>query len=222
MVMSYKLGMPPVRMFELLPEHLRRVDETDDAFFYSQPRIVKHIDEPACKALTEYFRRTLPPNGEILDLMSSCVSHLPEDIGYKKVVGLGMNQIELEANSRLSSYLIQNLAVNPKLPFVNNSFDACTLTVSVQYVVHPISVFQEIGRVLKPNRPCIVSFSNRCFPTKAVSIWHQLSDMGHAQLVAHYFDGSGVFGPPETADISPNRGKTDPLIVVCAKSENKV
>ena len=209
-------------MLELLPEHFRRVDETDDAVFYSQPRIVKHIDEPACTALTKYFRKMLPPNGEILDLMSSCVSHLPEDIGYKKVVGLGMNQIELDANSRLSSYLVHNLAVNPKLPFENNSFDACTLTVSVQYVVHPISVFQEIGRVLKPNRPCIVSFSNRCFPTKAVSIWHQLSDMGHAQLVAHYFDGSGVFGPPETADISPNRGKTDPLIVVCAKSENKV
>ena len=209
-------------ILELLPEHFRRVDETDDAVFYSQPRIVKHIDEPACTALTEYFRKMLPPNGEILDLMSSCVSHLPEDIGYKKVVGLGMNQIELAANSRLSSYLVHNLSVNPKLPFEDNSFDACTLTVSVQYVVHPISVFQEIGRVLKPNRPCIVSFSNRCFPTKAVSIWHQLSDMGHAQLVAHYFDGSGVFGPPETADISPNRGKTDPLIVVCAKSENKV
>ena len=208
-------------MLELLPEHFRRVDETDDAVFYSQPRIVKHIDEPACTALTEYFRKILPKNGEILDLMSSCVSHLPEDIGYKNVVGLGMNQIELEANSRLSSYLIHNLAVNPKLPFVNNSFDACTLTVSVQYVVHPISVFQEIGRVLRPNRPCIVSFSNRCFPTKAVSIWHQLSDMGHAQLVAHYFDGSGVFAPPKTVDISPNRGETDPLIVVYAKSENK-
>ena len=209
-------------MFELLPEYFRRVDETDDAVFYSQPRIVKHIDEPACTALTEYFRKMLPPNGEILDLMSSCVSHLPEDTGYKNVVGLGMNQIELEANSRLSSYLIHNLAVNPKLPFVNNLFDACTLTVSVQYVVHPISVFQEIGRVLKPNRPCIVSFSNRCFPTKAVSIWHQLSDMGHAQLVTHYFDGSGVFTLPETTDLSPNRGKTDPLIVVCANSENKV
>jgi len=207
-------------MFELLPEHFRRVDETDDAVFYSQPRIVKHIDEPACKALAEYFTKMLAPNGEILDLMSSCVSHLPEDIGYKKVVGLGMNQIELAANSRLSSYLVHNLSVNPELPFEDNSFDACTLTVSVQYVVHPISVFQEIGRVLRPNRPCIVSFSNRCFPTKAVSIWHQLSDIGHAQLVAHYFDRSEVFGPAETADISPNRAKSDPLIVVCAKSLN--
>ena len=222
MVISYKLGMPHEKTFKLLPEHLRRVDETDDAVFYSQPRIVKHIDEPACIALTEYFRKMLPQNGEILDLMSSCVSHLPEDTGYKNVVGLGMNQIELEANSRLSSYLIHNLALSPKLPFADNLFDACTVTVSVQYIVHPISVFQEIGRVLRPNSPCIVSFSNRCFPTKAVSIWHQLSDMGHAQLVAHYFNGSGVFSPPEAADISPNRGKTDPLIVVSAKSGKKV
>ena len=65
----------------------------------------------------------------------------------------------------------------------------------MQYVVHPISVFQEIGRVLRPNRSCIVSFSDRYFPTKAVSIWSKDSDMEHAQLVAHYFNGSGVFGP---------------------------
>ncbi|MAH83727.1 MAG: hypothetical protein CBB68_05110 [Rhodospirillaceae bacterium TMED8] len=207
-------------MIELPQEYLRRVDETDDAIFYSQPRIVKHIDDPACSALTDYFREVLPPNGVILDLMSSYASHLPEDIDYKGVVGLGMNKIELEANSRLSSYLIHNLAFNPKLPFDDNTFDACTLTVSVQYLVHPISVFQDIGRVLRPNGPCIVSFSNRCFPTKAVCIWHQLTHMEHAQLVAHYFDGSEVFSPSETADISPNPGNTDPLTVVWAKSLN--
>ena len=204
--------------FELLPEHLRRVDQTNDAVFYSQPRLVKHIDDPACAALTEYFSKILPLHGEIFDLMSSCVSHLPAGTDYNNVVGLGMNQIELEANPRLTSYVIHNLAVNPNLPFEDNSFDACTLTVSVQYIVHPVPVFQEIGRILKPNRPCIVSFSNRCFPTKAVAIWHQLSDIGHAQLVAHYFGASQVFGPSETTDISPARGQTDPLIVVSASS----
>ena len=70
-------------MRDLLPEHFRRVDEADDAIFYSEPRLVKHIDEPACEALTEYLREMLPPNGEILDLMSSCASHLPEDLDYK-------------------------------------------------------------------------------------------------------------------------------------------
>ena len=204
--------------FELIPAYFRRIDESDDAFFYSEPRILKHIDDAACTALTEYFRKVLPSNGEILDLMSSCASHLPEEIAYKNVVGLGMNKIELEANQRLDSHLIHNLAVDPRLPFKDNSFDACTLTVSVQYIVHPLRVFREIGRVLRPACPCVVSFSNRCFPTKAVAIWHQITDFGQAQLVAHYFDTSERFGPPEITNISPNRGQTDPLTVVCAAS----
>ena len=204
--------------FDLTPEHFQRMDNSNDEVFYSEPRIVKHIDEPACAALTSYFSEILPRSGEILDLMSSCVSHLPESASYKDVVGLGMNKIELQANPQLSNYLTHNLAINPKLPFEDSSFDACTLTVSVQYLVHPISVFQEIGRVLRPNSPCIVSFSNRCFPTKAVMIWRQLNGEGHAQLVTHYFDSSGAFSASWKADISPNPGKTDPLFVVCARA----
>ena len=157
--------------FSITPHHLQRQDNSDDAVFYAEPRLVKHIDEPACAALTNFFTGILPPTGEILDLMSSYASHLPREAGYKSVVGLGMNEIELQANQQLSSYLVHNLAINPKLPFEDNSFDACIITVSVQYLVHPITVFKEIGRVLRPNCSCIVSFSNRCFPTKAVNIW---------------------------------------------------
>ena len=204
--------------FLITPHHLQRQDNSDDAVFYAEPRLVKHIDEPACAALTNFFTGILPPTGEILDLMSSYASHLPRKAAYKSVVGLGMNEIELQANQQLSSYLVHNLAINPKLPFEDNSFDACIITVSVQYLVHPITVFKEIGRVLRPNCSCIVSFSNRCFPTKAVNIWCQLNAMGHAELVGHYFDDSQCFSEVWQADISPNPGWTDPLMIVSARA----
>ena len=205
-----------ITMFELLAEHLRRIDEASDAHFYSQPRLVKHIDPLACNALTGYFREKLPAGGVILDLMSSCASHLPEDCSYESVIGLGMNEIELQSNPQLTDYVVSNLNTNPKLPFDDDSFDACIVTVSVQYLVRPIAVFQDIGRILRSRCPCIVSFSNRCFPTKAVAIWHQLSDRGHAELVGHYFDAAELFEPFEIVDISPNQSHTDPLFIVCA------
>ena len=82
-------------MFELLPEHLQRVDQTDDAIFYRVPRLVKHIDHPACNALTDYFRVNLRPQSDILDLMSSYASHLPEELSFNNVIGLGVNEAEL-------------------------------------------------------------------------------------------------------------------------------
>ena len=201
-------------VFELLTEHLQRVDETDDSIFYSVARLVKHIDPPACNALTDYFRVNLRPNSDILDLMSSYASHLPEELSFNNVIGLGMNEVELSKNTQLTDFVIQDLGKNYVLPFDDNSFDACVITVSVQYLIQPIHVFQEIARVLRPDCPCIVSFSNRCFPTKAVAIWQQLSDVGHTQLVGHYFAASGAFGSCKIDDISPNGSSTDPLFVV--------
>ena len=202
------------KVFELLTEHLQRVDETDDSIFYSVARLVKHIDPPACNALADYFRLNLRPHSDILDLMSSYASHLPEELSFNNVVGLGMNEAELRSNLQLTDYVIQDLGQNYILPFDDNSFDACLITVSVQYLVKPINVFQEIARVLRSDCPCIVSFSNRCFPTKAVAIWHQLSDVGHTQLVSHYFAASGGYEPCKIDDISPNGSFTDPLFIV--------
>ena len=93
--------------------HFARVDESDDTLFYASARLVTHIDAPACAALADYYRRILPAGGEILDLMSSCVSHLPDDVAYERVAGLGMNRTELEANPRLTEHLIHDLNANP-------------------------------------------------------------------------------------------------------------
>ena len=149
--------------------------------------------------------------------MSSCVSHLPTDIDYSRVCGLGMNKVELEANPRLRDHLIHDLTIDPTLPFADNEFDGCIINVSVQYLIHPVQVFGEIARVLKPGSVCAVSFSNRCFPTKAIAIWRAMDDQDHGRLVGYYFVESGGFEEPEFTNLSPNQGATDPLYVVSAR-----
>jgi SAM-dependent methyltransferase len=201
-------------MFPL--HYFERIDESDDQAFYQQPRLVVHIDDAAIAATTKLYREYLPPGGAILDLMSSWRSHLPEQVMFRRVVGLGMNEIELRENPQLSEYVCQNLNVDPQLPFADGEFDAGVLTVSVQYLTRPLEVYAEIGRVLRPGAPFLTVFSNRMFPTKAVAIWRALDDAGHAKLVASYYQGAGCFGPPELLDRSPRRWGADPLFAVVA------
>lgn len=200
--------------------HFQRIDESDDRLFYGTPRLVTHIDDPACAALVAYYGRTFPAGGAILDLMSSWVSHLPDDILYGSVIGLGMNAVELDANPRLSGRVLHDLNADPALPFADTSFDACAIAVSVQYLTQPIAVFAEIARVLRPGAVCAVSFSNRMFPTKAVAVWRAVGDRDHARLVGHYFVEAGGFDEPEFENISPNPGMSDPLYVVSARRES--
>ena len=200
----------------LRPEHFAREDEGPDPDFYREARLVTHIDDAAIAAATRFYRDTLPETGAILDLMSSWVSHLPRDRAYSRVVGLGMNADELARNDQLTEWLVQDLNADPTLPYTDATFDGAVDTVSVQYLTNPIEVFTEVGRVLKPGAPFIVTYSNRCFPTKAVAIWRVLSDRDHADLIALYFRLSGAFGQAEATDLSPNPGSSDPLYAVHA------
>ncbi|HMD64750.1 MAG TPA: methyltransferase domain-containing protein [Stellaceae bacterium] len=168
-----------------------KIDAEDDEIFYEPPRLVFHIDETAIAALTEFYWAVLPRGGVLLDLMSSWVSHLPPEIDYAEVVGHGMNAAELAANPRLARRFVQNLNRDPVLPFADNSFDAAMICVSIQYLQQPVAVLGEIGRVLRPNGRLIISFSNRCFWTKAVAIWRALDDDGHARLVQLYLRHAG-------------------------------
>jgi len=196
-------------------EHFQRVDESDDAVFYATARLVTHIDDRAIAAVTRFYE-TLAPDGErLLDLMSSWVSHLPEARSYAGVTGLGMNAEELAANARLTERVVQDLNVHPVLPFETDTFDAAVVTVSVQYLTRPVEVFAEVGRVLKPDAPFAVTYSNRMFPTKAVAVWQALGDRDHAELIGAYFRLSGRFGPPQAFNLSPGPG-SDPLYAVVA------
>jgi SAM-dependent methyltransferase len=209
-------------MSQLPPGDFRRYDETPDEQFYSLPRLVTHIDDRAIAAVTQLYREHFPPDGAILDLMSSWVSHLPSEVMYGRVVGLGMNEVELKENPRLDEYVVQDLNVNPTLPFRDGEFDGVGCCVSIDYLTRPIEVLSEVGRVLKVGSPMIISFSNRCFPDKAVAIWHQLDDQGHMRLVEEYLREAGNFENVRGLDRSLRRMFSDPLYAVIGESTGPV
>ncbi len=196
----------------LKPEFFRRLDDSDDELFYLSPRFVVHIDDDAIKTVGEIYLSRLPRGGAILDLMSSWRSHLPPELRPARVVGLGLNRPEMEDNPALDEIVTHNLNRRAQLPFDDASFDGAVLTVSVQYLVHPLEVFADVGRVLKSGAPFIVTFSNRMFPTKAVAIWANASEQQRVELVSYYFTHSAAFEKIETVDRSS--GETDPLWAV--------
>ncbi len=206
-------------MSELPNWAMRRADETPDEEFYRTPRLVTHIDEGAIAAVSQLYREFFPPGGAILDLMSSWVSHLPPEAEYGRVVGLGMNEEELRRNPRLDEYVVQNLNRNPELPFGDGEFDGVGICVSIDYLTDPIQVLREVGRVLKVGAPLVVTFSNRCFPTKAVAIWQRLDDGGHVRLVEGYLREAGNFQNVRSLDRSPRRMFSDPLYAVIGESK---
>jgi len=195
----------------LPPAAFDKEDPSPDAEFYGFPRFVTHIDDAAIAAVTRIYRATLPAGGMLLDLMSSWVSHLPEDVAYASVVGHGMNAEELAVNPRLSRWFVQDLNMEPVLPLAGNAFDGACLCVSVQYLQRPVEVFRDVVRVLRPGAPFVVSFSNRCFPTKAVSIWRVLSPPDQQRLVSAYMRAAGFAAVTSQASL-PHQG--DPLFAV--------
>ena len=150
--------------------------------------------------------------------MSSWVSHLPPEIEYAEVIGHGMNAEELAANPRLSRWFVQNFNRDPILPLADDSIDAAMMCVSIQYLERPVEVLREVARVLRPAGPVVISFSNRCFWTKAVAVWRALDDDGHARLVEQYLRHAGF------TDIETHRlaewveDVSDPMIAVVGRS----
>lgn len=147
-----------------------RQDESKDTIFYDTPRLCYHIDDDAVSALTKYYSENLKEGDDVLDICSSWVSHYPKDFKGGKVVGLGMNEYELSQNPQLTDFVVKDLNADPVFPFEDSSFDKVTCVVSVDYLNKPLQVFKEIGRVLRPGGECLISMSNRCFPTKAFKV----------------------------------------------------
>ena len=208
---------PITKLSDLPPEAFSKHDPSSDTTFYAMPRMVAHIDEGAIAAVTALYAEHLAPGDHVLDLMSSRYSHLPPMAGLR-VTGHGMNAAELEANPALSDRLVQNLNEKPALPFGDATFDAALCCVSVQYLQDPAAVMREVRRTLKKGAPFIVTFSNRCFPTKAVALWHALPD-AHARMsyVAMAMREAG-FGAVEAHDVIPEGGPSDPLHAVIGQA----
>jgi SAM-dependent methyltransferase len=191
-----------------------RIDESPDPAFYAAPRLVTHIDAGAIAAVTALYEELLPESGAVLDLMSSWRSHLP-DGRTGPVVGLGLNAEEMADNPQLDEVVVHDVNVEPRLPFDDGAFAAVVCCVSVQYLVRPLETFAEVARVLRPGGPVVVTFSNRCFPTKAVAAWRAGDDEDHLLLVDAYLRAVPALGPPTTRSHRPRGG--DPLYAVWAR-----
>ena len=122
----------------------------------------------------------------LLDVCSSWISHYPEGYEAGRISGLGMNEDELQKNPILTDYVVRDLNENPSLPYEDNTFDVVTNAVSVDYLTRPLEMMKEVNRVLKPGGLAVMSFSNRCFPTKAVSIWTATGDLDHIWICLLY------------------------------------
>ncbi|MDJ0573201.1 MAG: class I SAM-dependent methyltransferase [Pleurocapsa sp. MO_192.B19] len=187
----------------LRPEQRTKLDDTNDINFYDYPRLVTHVDQGFIERLTNLYREQLQADSRILDLMSSWVSHLPDDVQFAHIEGHGMNEEELAKNPRLDHYFVQNLNQNPKLPLEDAYFDAVLIAVSIQYLQYPEAVLSEIYRVLKPDGVVIISFSNRMFYQKAIAAWRDGTDTDRVNLVQKYFQSVDGFTKPEVVIHQP-------------------
>ena len=195
------------------PDFFDRADPADDREFYAFPRFVTHIDDAAIEAVGRLYD-DLGIGGRVVDLMSSWVSHFRTPPG--ELVGVGMNAAELRANPLLTEAWVQDLNADPVLPVPPASVDHAVCCVSVDYLTRPVEVFRDVGRVLRPGGLFVVTFSDRCFPTKAIRGWLATDDAGHVEIVRTYFRESGMFGPPSAGLRTPAGDAADPLYAVWA------
>jgi SAM-dependent methyltransferase len=194
-------------------EFFARADDGSDCEFYEFDRFVTHIDDRAIAAVGALYDH-LGLDGRVLDLMSSWISHFRT--APSELVALGMNEHELAANRAASQYVVHDLNATPELPFDDARFDAVTCCVSVDYLVQPIAVFAEARRVLVPGGVMVCTFSNRCFPTKAIRGWLASNDEGRCGIVVEYFREAGGWNEPDVALCTPPDTPGDPLYAVWA------
>jgi SAM-dependent methyltransferase len=182
------------------------------------PRLVVHIDDSAIAAVSQLFRDLILPDSVVLDLMSSWRSHWPSGHAKTRLVGLGMNAVEMRENPDLDDHVVHDVNQDPNLPFPDDSFDAVVITVSAQYLTRPVETFEQVSRILKPGGVFIVSFSNRMFPTKAVRIWRASSDQGRMELVTSYMDRAGNFDDIKADFVNSEQSPPDdPIFAVISR-----
>ena len=202
-----------VRVVDFPPGFFDRIDPSPDAQFYGPPRLVTHIDQGAIAAVGAPYE-DLGLDGEVLDLMSSWVSHFRRS--PRRLIVLGMNASELASNQMAAGRVIHDLNATPSLPFAGGSFDAVTCCVSVDYLVRSVEVFKDVARVVRPGGLFVCTFSNRLFPTKAVRGWLYAGDDERCRIVCAYFRASGGWSEPVVRRCTPMGHPGDPLFAVWA------
>lgn len=196
---------------DLPDDWFERADNAPDEAFYREPRLVQHIDTATIESLTEFYRSFIPAGSNVLDLMSSWISHIPTELSLARVAGLGMNAVELEKNPQLTEWCVQDLNAEPQLPYSAHSFDRITLTVSIQYLIRPVEVMTSACQSLSPGGQICIAMSHRLFPTKAIAAFTKMAPQDRINLVCQYLKSAG-FKDVDFIDQSPQNA--DPLWLV--------
>jgi len=170
---------------------MSRMDDRTDNVFYAIQRMKQHLDSQARETVNTLYKRLIPSEAKVLDLMASFDSHL-KTIPFSELHLLGMNKEELDAN-KLATHqaVVQNLNENSSLSFEDDSLDAIICTVSIEYLTNPVAVLSEAMRVLCPGGMIIITFSNRWFPTKAVKVWSDLHEFERVGMVTQWLERAG-------------------------------
>lgn len=175
------------------------------------------IDDAALAAITDLYRDIMPTGGAILDLASSWICHLPPEIPFRRVAGIGVDACVLAENPFLDDWRVQDLNRDPILPFGSGEFDGATICGAIQNLTRPAELLREVARVLRPGAPLVVTFSQRCSATRALPCWCLLDETGQLCLVARHFVEAGNWADIRCIDRTPPGGGS-PLYAVIGTS----
>ncbi len=171
---------------------LRKMND-DDALFYNAINTAPPVDKVAIEQLKTFYEQYLSSGQTVLELLSGMDSYIPEHIKPVNLTGLGLKEQDLQSNSDLNQFVIQDLNQKPQLPFENEQFDAVLCAFGIEYLIHPVVIFKQVAWILKPGGRFLVSFSNRFFDKKVIALWDDIHEFERMGLVLEYFRQSGEF-----------------------------
>jgi len=179
-----------------------RDDESPDAGFYASPRLVTHIDAGAVAAVGAVYAE-LVTGPRVLDFCSSWVSHFTTVPAQLTV--MGMNEAELAANTAAVDRVVRDLNTDPVFPFPDGAFDDAVCCVSVDYLTRPVTVLADLARVVRSGGRVVFTWSDRCFPTKAVHGWLAADEADRPRIMQDYLAGAEGWEPASSRTVLPER-----------------
>ncbi|MBV1824051.1 class I SAM-dependent methyltransferase [Komagataeibacter oboediens] len=185
------------------PHSFTAASAESDTLFYSRRPAGPMLDQGALTAITALYRTLLPEDGNILDVMAGPDSHLPPDMEFDSVIGIGVNAQALDSNPRLTDRVVEDMNETPDIPLADESMDAALLCDVVPYLRQPVVIFREIARVLQPGGLIVITFGDRFIPQKATALWQALDDEGDRRRMLSVLLQRAGFGPVDNGNVTP-------------------